>query len=342
MLYGPVAQKVEDLIYHLMQSSDLEYDISGAIPQEMNHTDASAYINRGPFTAVFTIMMQLFSSSSVVLPTLFIIYVIMQQSQLKNFRYWFIANLLLCDSLIAIVFLPAAIDAAVHMLNGQDFPMQFIVSFACIPSVSYSFMCCVILADMFCFLFIDKYQNILTQKKVIGMVMVAWIASCGVVVVLSIWNTSGPLSLSITTVIMLVIKIVVGISVLCLSIFLFYYWTKINIRLQEQILSLPTTQNSTQNSCSLRKQIEMFVRVKSSIKPLCAFFFVSLFGVAIEIIKAIILINYACDFSSAPGSFIIFIILTWLECMFCVIIYSILLVIIFWCSFFISNKIMPA
>ena len=323
----------------MMALSDLGYNNSStAVPQELCNPDAPAYTE--PFATMLTTVMQLFSSLSVIAPALFIIAVIIQQPRLNNFRYWFIGNLLACNVLVAILFLPAAINVAVHMVTGHVFSMQFIVSFASIPSVAYGLMSCVIFADMFCFLFFDSYQDYLTPKKVIVMAVIPWVISCAIVVILSIRKASDTLSdrvvLLITSVIMLVIKIFIGVAVVCLNVFLFYYWTKVNMRLQAEVFNSPTAQNKNR----LHKQINIFVRVESCIKPLFAFFSISVFNMAFEITKVIIIYDVYDD---APVSFVIFVIMTWLECIFCVLTYSILLMTFYpLCSYFKRNTIMPA
>jgi len=320
-----------------MTSSDLEYNDSGVMSQETNYDDASTYI--GPFTAIFTTVLQLFSSLSIAVPALFIIAIIIQQPRLNNFRYWFIGNLLFCNILVGIVFLPAAIDAAVHMFTDQEFSMQFIVGFALVPFVAYCLMCCIIFTDMFCYLFFDKYQDFLTPKKATMVVKIVWFSSCVYVVLLNVLQSSNPYSshiiLLITVIVVFVIKGIIGVAVLCLNALLFYYWTKVNIKLQAEVLNLPTTQNR----CRLHKQIEVFVRVESCMKQFFAFFLMILFSIAVEIIEVIIT-YYNLGFYNAPVSFVIFIVLTWVECIFCVIAYSILLMIIFHHYCF-KNKVMP-
>ena len=314
---------------------DSEGGNSGEMLQELCHDDN---VPLGLFTEVFTSMMQLFASSSVVCPTLLIVVVIIRESQLNNFRYWFIANLLVCNTLVALLFLPAAIDTAANMFTDQVNSKQFFVSFASIPSVAYCLMCCVTFVDMFCFLFFNKYQDFLTSKKAIAMVSIAWGISCVVVILLNILKTSTCLSdhliLLIICVTLLVIKIIIGVSVLCTNVYLFYYWTKVNVRLQAEVLNIPTSDNK----CRLHKQIDIFVRVESCIKLFFAFFSISLFSVAIEIIKVIV----TAGFHHSPFSFVIFIVLTWMECMFCVLAYFILLLTILDWSYFRNNKIMPS
>ena len=321
-------------IYRLMALTDpvdSEGDNSGEMLQELSNDDA------GSFTEVFTTMMQVFASFSVVCPTLLVVAVIIRQPRLNNFRYWFIANLLVCNILVALLFLPAAINTAVNMFSDQVNSKQFVVGFASIPSVAYCLMCCVVFVDMFCFLFFDKYQDFLTSKKAIAMVSIAWGVSCAVVVLLSILKTSISLSdhwiLLIICVTLLVVKISIGVSVLCTNVYLFYYWTKVNVKLQAEVLNIPTSDNK----CRLHKQIDVFVRVEMCIKLFFAFFSISLFSVAIEIIKVIIITG----FHHSPFSFVIFIILTWMECMFCVLAYFILLLTIVDYSY-IRNKIMPS
>lgn len=313
---------------------DSEGGNSEEMLQELTYDNAPL----GPFTEVFTIMMQLFASFSVICPTLLVVAVITRQPRLNNFRYWFIANLLVCNTLVALLFLPAAINSAVTIHTDQ---VNFMVGFASIPSIAYCLMCCVIFADMFCFLFFDKYQDFLTSKKAIAMVSIAWGISCAVVILLSILKTSASLSdhwiLLIICVILLVIKISIGVSVLCTNIYLFYYWTKVNVRLQAEVLNIPTSDNK----CHLHKQIDIFVRVELCIKLFFVFFSISLFSLTIEIIKVSI-ISHTNDFNHSPFSFVIFIILTWMECMFCVLAYFTLLLVILDRSYFRNNQIIPS
>ena len=316
---------------------DNESGDSGEMPQELNYDDAPLR----PFTGVFTTVVQLFTSLSVICPTLLVLAVIIRQPRLNNFCYWFIANLLVCNILVALLFLPAAVNIAVNMITDQIYTMHFIVNFASIPSVAYYLICCVIFADMLYFLFFNKYQDFLTSKNAVVMVSIAWGISCSIVILLNILKSSIPLSdhsiLLIIWFILLVVKIGIGLSVLCTNVYLFYYWTKVNVQLQVEVLNIPTTNNK----CRLHKQIDIFVRVESCIKPFFAFFSISLFSVVIEIIKVIVT-GYPNGFHHAPFSFVIFIILTWLECIFCVLTYSILLLTILDCSYFRDNKIMPA
>lgn len=333
---GAVAEKFEDL----MVSGNLEYNGSGTMPQGLTHSDA--FTNAGPFTAVFTTVTQLFTSLSIVCPALIIISVIIRQPRLSNHRYWFIINLLVSNILVAILFLPATINTAAHMFTDHEAAsMEFIVGYALIPPVAYCLVSCVILTDMFCFLFFGNYQQFLTSKKAIVMVKIPWIMSCVFVVLLSIQKSvellSNHIILLITVAFMLIVKIIIGVAVLFLNVFLFYYWAKVNIRLQAEVFNLPTAQSK----CRLHKQINIFVRVESCIKPFFAFFSISLFGVAIEIMKGILAVS-ACGFHHAPVSFVIFIVLTWVECMFCVLTYAILLMIIFRYACFKNNKIFPA
>ena len=325
---------------HLMALSDpvdSEGSSSGEMPQELSYVDAPL----GPFTEVFTTMMQLFISFSVICPTFLLVAVIIRQSQLNNYRYWFIANLLVCNTLVALLFLPAAINTAVNMFTDQIYSTQFIIGFAFIPSIAYCLMCCVIFTDMFCFLFYDRYQDFLTSNKAIVMVSIAWGISCVIVILLSILKTSICLSdhliLLIICVILLVVKIAIGVAVLCSNVYLFYYWTKVNVKLQAEVLNIPTSDNK----CRLHKQIDIFVRVESCVKLFFAFFSISLFSMAIEIIKVIIT-GYTNGFHHAPFSFVVFIILTWMECIFCVLAYFILLLTILDSSYFRNNKIMPS
>ena len=313
---------------------------SGIMPQELGYSDDDDYSWYKPFAAMITILVQLFTSSSVVGPALLLIAIIIRQPRLNNFRYWFIANLLVCVMLVAMVFLPAAINTAAQMLTAQASSIQFIVNFTIIPPLASCFMSCVVFMDMFCFLFFADYQNYLTPKKAIAMAMAAWVISSVIVLVLSVGSSSDLLSyhiiLLITIIIVLMVKIIIGVAVLCLNVFLFYYWTKVNVRLQEEVLNLPTAESKSR----LHRQIDIFVRVESSIKPFFAFFSISLLSVAIEIVKVIIAV-YTNGFYDAPISFVTFIALIWLECVCCVLTYFILLMIIFHWSCSKSNKIMP-
>lgn len=327
--------------YDLMVHSDPEYtDSNNSGLGDVGDDGDSPFSWYKPFTAMLTIMAQLFASSSVIGPALFVIAVIIRQPRLNNYRYWFIANLLVCVMLVAMVFLPAAVNTASQMFTDQVSSMQFIVNFTIIPSLACCFMSCVVFADMFCFLFFANYQNYLTPKKSVVMAMAAWVMASAVVLVLSTASSSGLLSdhiiLLVVSIILLMVKIIIGVAVLCLNVFLFYYWTKVNVRLQEEVLNLPSAESRSR----LHKQIDVFVRVESSIKPFFAFFSISLFNVAIEIVKVIIA-GYTSGFYNAPISFVTFIALTWLECVCCVLTYSVLLIIIFHWSCSKSNKIVP-
>ena len=303
--------------------------------QELSYATVLA----GPFTT----MMQLLTSLSVTGPALLVLAVISLQPRLNNFRYWFIANLLVCNVLVSVLFLPAAIDTAGHMLKDQIYSIQFVISFAAIPSVACSLISCVIFTDIFCFLFISNYQDFLTARRAAVMMSVAWGLSCGVVTVLSIWRTTNSSGdhfiLFITCVISLVMKIIIAIAAVCLNVILFYYWSKVNIRLQAEVLNVPTADNK----CHLRKQIDIFVKVESCIKPFFAFFSNSLFNVAMQIVKVVIA-SYTNGFYNTPIPFIIFIILTWMECIFCVLAYSISLRATFHSFYFgqlRNNRIVP-
>ena len=294
----------------------------------------------GPLTT----LIQLFTSLSVTGPALFVLAIISHQPQLNNFRYWFIANLLVCNVLVSVLFLPAAIDTADHMFNDQIYSMQSVVSFAAIPSLACSLISCVIFTDMFCFLFFSKYQDFLTTKKAVVMMSVAWGVSCVIVTVLSVWRTTNSFGdhfiLFIACVVSLVIKIIIAIAATCLNVFLFYYWSKVNIRLQVEVLNAPTTDNN----CRLRKQIDIFVKIESCIKPFFAFFSSSLFNVAMQIIKVVIA-SCSNSFYNAPIPFVVFIILTWMECIFCMLAYSISLRTKFHSFYFKqfrNNRITPA
>jgi len=318
---------VEDILYN---SSLMASDCSGAV-----------YLKSGLFVAMTTLI-QLVALLSIVLPASFIVSAILQHPQLNNFRYWFAASIICCRILMAIIFLPTAIDTASNMFNNQGYSFQLVSGFAYAVPTACCLMDFVVYCDIFSFLFIPRYQDYLTKKKALVLVGAVWVMSYIIMILFNLVEDStndlyGCNVLINEVTILFITKAMMGMILLCSGMALFYYWTKLTIKIEEEVLS-------TSDNCDahlLRKQVEKFVKIESCMGPFIAFSAVTVCGVATEMVKAVVMLVTG-GFIQTPFSFSFFIFLTWCECVFCIITYSTLYCVKFHLFCFNNNQIFPA
>ena len=303
--------------------------------------DGAVSTKSGPFVAMTTLV-QFITSMSVVLPASFITTAILQHPQLNNFRYWFVANVILCRILMAVIFLPTTIDTASSMFNGQGYSLQSISGFAFAVPTACCLMDFAVYGDIVSFLFIPQYQDYLTKKKAKILVGAVWIASYIIVVVFNLLEDSsddlyGCSVLASEVTILLITKAVTLVILLCSGVAIFCYCTKLTIRIEKEVLSPPATSDKH----LLHKQVESFVKIESCMGPFIAFSIITCYGVIIETVKVIIMIITG-GFNQAPFAFSFFIVLTWSESIFCLITYSTLFLMKFHLLCFNNNQIFPA